>query len=278
MSDSGSGADAGDEPRRFAFGRNWVAFLERVDEQTIATARASMVELLGRDDLSGHNFLDAGSGSGLFSLAAHQLGAGVISFDLDLDSVACTRELKRRFGGDDADWSIHEGSVLDGDFLRQLGTFDVVYSWGVLHHAGRLWDALETVAGMVEPGGLLCVAIYNDQGFASRAWRRIKRLYNTLPAVLRPMILWTAALRIWGPTMIRDVLRGQPRRTWIDYPDVNRGMSPWRDLVDWVGGYPFEVATPERVIEFAANLGFDLVTLKDCGRGRGCNEFVFRSR
>src|SRR5947207_225340 len=110
------------------------------------------------------------------------MGADVVySFDVDPASVACTREMKHRFAPAALGWTIELADVLDTAYLRRLGTFDVVYSWGVLHHTGAMWRALENISGLVTPGGLLTVAIYNDQGFRSRLWRRIKRLYNRLP-------------------------------------------------------------------------------------------------
>ena len=77
--------------------------------------------MLGAGTLSGVSFLDIGSGSGLFSLAARRLGARVHSFDYDPQSVACTRELKRRFCAGDAHWTIEMGDVLDADYLESAG-------------------------------------------------------------------------------------------------------------------------------------------------------------
>jgi 2-polyprenyl-6-hydroxyphenyl methylase/3-demethylubiquinone-9 3-methyltransferase len=128
--------------RRFEFGANWLRFLELLDDRRVELAEDSLRSMLGVADLRGRSFLDAGSGSGLFSLAAHRLGARVHSFDYDPQSVACTREVKRRYAEGDPAWSIEEGSVLDPAYLARLGTFDVVYSWGVLHHTGARWDAL----------------------------------------------------------------------------------------------------------------------------------------
>jgi 2-polyprenyl-6-hydroxyphenyl methylase/3-demethylubiquinone-9 3-methyltransferase len=51
-------------------------------------------------------------------------------------------------------------------------------------------------------------------------------------------------------------------------------MSRWHDLVDWVGGYPFEVAAPEFVFDFYRERGFSLIQMKTCGGGLGCNQFV----
>src|SRR5687767_6535584 len=126
---------------RFAFGRNWSEFAEHVDAARIESAIGSLRAMLGRERLDGISFLDAGCGSGLFSLAARELGATVSSFDFDPDSVATTSRLRDVFRRDDPGWTVQQGSVLDRTFLERLGTFDVVYSWGVLHHTGQMWDA-----------------------------------------------------------------------------------------------------------------------------------------
>ena len=260
--------------QRFEFGRNWRKFLDELSEERIRNAESSLQEMLGVKSLMGSRFLDVGSGSGLFSLAARRLGASVQSFDYDPHSVACTTELKRRYFEQDQHWRIDEGSILDERYVRTLGTFNIVYSWGVLHHTGRMWQALEHAASLVAKDGYLFIAIYNDQGGASRRWLRVKRLYNWLPHRAKCAVLWPSCVRLLGPTIFRDLLSGNPFRTWFSYKQ-QRGMSPWRDIVDWVGGYPFEVATPESIFDFFSAKGFVLKKLKTCGGGHGCNEFVF---
>jgi 2-polyprenyl-3-methyl-5-hydroxy-6-metoxy-1,4-benzoquinol methylase len=259
---------------RFEFGENWARFLEHLDESRILGAEKSLCAMLGVENLEGRTFLDAGSGSGLFSLAAYRLGARVHSFDFDPQSFACTRKLRDQYGSAAREWKVEQASVLDRGYLGSLGQFDVVYSWGVLHHTGSMWDALGNVAPLVKPGGLLFVAIYNDQGTRSRRWTTVKRIYNKTPRPLRWAVLWPTLLVSLGPRMLKDLLVLRPFRQWREY-GRDRGMSPWRDHVDWVGGYPFEVAKPEQIFEFYRDRGFEMTNLETAGGTVGCNQFVF---
>lgn len=258
---------------RFGFGANWQAFINRLDSDRVAEAEASLKSMLGITSLAGLRFLDVGSGSGLFSLAAYRLGAEVYSFDYDPNSVACTKLLRDQQCESTRRWTVEEGSVLNGDYLERMGRFDIVYSWGVLHHTGSMWQAIENATRLVAPDGRLFIAIYNDQGRASKRWLRVKQAYNHLSPSLRWLVLWPVFLRLWGPTTLRDLLSGKPGRTWREFKR-QRGMDPWRDVVDWVGGYPFEVATPEAIFDFCRDRGFRLDRLKTCAGGLGCNEFV----
>lgn len=262
---------------RFEFGKNWTSFLRVLDEERIVRAERSLQRMLDTKRLDGKSLLDAGSGSGLFSLAARRLGAKIHSFDYDLQSVACTQELKRRFFPDDTDWTIEQGSVLDEDYLNSLPKFDVVYAWGVLHHTGAMWQAIENILNVVKDNGLLCVSIYNDQGWASRRWASVKRIYNRSPKPIRfLMVLAIGALIEVRGFLIRliQLQNPLPFKKWATKKQ-ERGMSVWYDLVDWVGGYPFEVAKPDEIFEFCRDRGFTLLRMTTQGRSSSCNEFVF---
>jgi 2-polyprenyl-3-methyl-5-hydroxy-6-metoxy-1,4-benzoquinol methylase len=267
---------------RFAFGENWQAFLAEIDEERIQLAMESIRKLFKGTDLSGKRLIDVGSGSGLMSLAARKLGMEVLSFDYDHESVACTRVLKEKYFPNDKGWTIHQGSVLDKDFISRLGTFDYVYSWGVLHHTGDLWHALDNVVILVAEGGYVALALYNDQGVWSKLWSVIKRIYNKLPSGLRTPF----AVLVMAPRELKimaiPLLRGRFKfigELWSAYPiRSGRGMSRWRDMVDWVGGYPFEVSKPEQIFYFLRARHFHLIELATCGGELGCNEYVFQKK
>ena len=258
----------------FAFGENWTRFLASLSDQQIEQATRAVSALVARD-LRAKTFVDVGSGSGLSSLAARRLGARVYSFDYDAQSVACTQELRRRFFPGDEAWTVAQGSVLDEQYLSTLGQFDVVYSWGVLHHTGQMWVAIENAARLVRAGGLFIIGIYNFRGGrrGTATWTRLKRWYCKAPRWQQAG--WESAYLAWDLVSIAAVGRN-PLRKIREYHS-GRGMSWRHDAIDWLGGYPYEAATPGQILEFVSRKFNFVLTRQNIDLQLGVSEFVFES-
>ena len=262
--------------KRFPFGKNWTRFLETLSGNRIEYAERATVEMLGMLDLRAKTFLDIGSGSGLFSLVAHRLGAAVHSFDYDPLSVACTRRLRDLYAGHERRWKVERGSALDPSYMESLGQFDVVYSWGVLHHTGDLWTSLEYAASRVRAKGFILLAIYNDEGWKSRLWLLIKRVYCSGLAG-RFGVVSTVFPYFFLRLLIRSYM--SKRNLFANY-HVNRGMSlmfDWHDWHDWCGGLPYEVASVEEIFQFLSAKDFILRNIRTTN-GLGNNQFLFQAR
>ena len=158
--------------------------------------------------------------------------------------------------------------------MNSLGKFDIVYSWGVLHHTGFMWEAIDNTIDRVKEKGICFIAIYNDQGVRSKRWKKIKKTYCSGLAgrllVKTIFIPW-----FFFRTILNEVVKGRNPFTVFKRYRKNRGMSVYHDWIDWLGGYPFEVATPAAVFDYFRKKGFTLVRLKTT-LGLGCNEFVFK--
>lgn len=265
----------------FSFGRNWKHFLKRcLTPERIEIATAQTREALGLDTLRGLTFLDIGCGSGLFSYAAHSLNAErVTSFDIDPDSVRCCLEMRARAGNPE-NWTVFDGSILDTELLQQLPQADIVYSWGVLHHTGDMWQAIRNAAKLVKPGGRFLIAIYNNLEYdtltglrGSRGWLKLKRFYNNSGGLIRRCMECTMASK----DILKFLITLNNPFTAIRRYEEQRGMSWWHDIVDWLGGYPYEFASVSEVFNFChREFGMELQWLQT-NSSIGCNEFVFEN-
>jgi SAM-dependent methyltransferase len=261
---------------RFSFGANWSDYANRITDARIAEAEESLVQLLGHQRLDGLRFLDIGCGSGLFSLAARRLGARVHSFDFDHDSVACSRHIRDTFWPSDSGWTIEQGSVLDRRYLDGLGQFDVVYAWGVLHHTGDMWTAIDNASQRVAPGGSLVIALYRRTRTCA-FWTAEKRFYASASPITQ------AAIRIpyQATYLLRIALSGKNPASFVRNYSCDRGMTFRNDTHDWLGGYPYESTTPDEVIPFLTARGFKIERSPTLDAGWGffgthCDEYLFK--
>ena len=267
----------------FTFGKNWRLFARRyLNQERIDAAKRSLIGFCdGQNLIDGKTFVDVGCGSGLFSLAAYQLGASrILSFDNDMDSVECCKYLREK-EGNPINWRIIQGSILDEDFVSKLEEHDFVYSWGVLHHTGNMREAIKNTLKLVAHKGLLYLAIYNkadtfgiysDGRFGhSRFWVKEKKLYSRLPMPLQDMIDYTVMSILVLLCLL--TLRNPIKK--IRSHEELRGMA-WRtEIKDWLGGYPYEYASIDEIFNFVHKLGFSLENLKS-NNGLKNNEYLFK--
>jgi 2-polyprenyl-6-hydroxyphenyl methylase/3-demethylubiquinone-9 3-methyltransferase len=224
-------------------------------------------------DVQGCSFLDIGCGSGLHSAAALALGASKVrAVDYDPDSVATTRAVLERFAPG-LDWTVERADALD---LKTLPTetFDIVYSWGVLHHTGDMWKGISNAAALVAPGGRLVLALYLRTPLCG-AWKVEKRIYSS-QRWLRPAI---KGIYVGAYMVAKQIRTGGVRKYISDYKK-SRGMNFLTDVDDWLGGYPYESVIPSELHSRMKEAGFRFDTEFNIRSGRGvfgagCGEWRF---
>lgn len=259
---------------RFEFGANWADFVEKhFSQERVDISRRHLLDFLGRDSLDGLRVLDIGCGSGLHSLAAWQSGAAhILSFDFDQKSVETTRAL-HQLANQPSEWRILQGSVLDTEFMDTLPQADLVYSWGVLHHTGDVWNAIRLSREKVAPGGLMYLALYSADMQTDpppEYWLDVKRRYVAARPLRRRMMeaafLWRFRLqnRPWRlPELIRHARHYKK----------SRGMNYMTDVRDWLGGWPMEFCYDADVVKFVTeDESFKLEKMKT---GEANTEFLF---
>ncbi len=255
--------------RRFAFGRNWQSFsrsaltLEKINQ-----AKEDFLKLVCDIDFKGKTFLDIGFGQGLTLMIAQNIGAQPVGLDIDRDNISALDSTAKFFHTQELPKTII-GSILDDAVVSTLQGykgFDIVHSWGVLHHTGDMAKAVQNAAAMVKSNGFFILAIYNKH-WTSPLWLFIKWLYNVLPAFLQRIsilffypIIYAAKWMVTGQN---------PKRQ-------ERGMDFYHDVVDWVGGYPYEYESAGGTIQRLEPMGFECVKSVPAGVPTGCNQFIFR--
>ncbi len=262
----------------FAFGRNWADYSKNIGDKEIKEAKDELARLLATDSLQGKTFLDIGCGSGIHSLSALLMGAAVVhAIDFDPDSVRTTCSVLETHWDED-NYKVEQMNIFDTDTER-LPQFDVVYSWGVLHHTGDMWAAIEKAASLTKAEGVLAIAIYRKTPLCG-FWKKEKWLFTNGGPLIRGVLTATYMLM----KVFRDIIRlKNPFRKILHYREGTRGMRWKSDVIDWLGGYPYESASLDEIRHYLGSLGFALnrsfKTKAEWGVfGSGCAEYLFQRK
>jgi len=266
------------DKKHFAFGENWDLYSRQIDSRHIENSKKDFIGLTHLDCLEGMKVLDIGSGSGIHSLSMMLLGCkNLVSLDYDFDSVSTT---KRVLSG-----KIFKGDyqVIQADILKHIPeldghTFDLVYSWGVLHHTGDMMKGIDESVRYVKPGGLIALALYRKTLFCS-FWKIEKFIYSKSPKLLQRVVQKSYELVFALHTYLKT---GQTFGSYKHDYLQKRGMEFSRDVHDWLGGYPYESIDPKYLIQYMQLMGFSLVNSNIAKKqigilGSGCDEFLFKN-
>jgi SAM-dependent methyltransferase len=257
---------------QFDFGKNWKNYSEyALSDVKIENARQHFNCLFENIDLKNKTFLDIGFGQGLSLLIATERSAKTMGCDINPLCKEVLEHNKTKFNTPPEEIPVIVGSILDNsivDKLLKLNNgllFDIVHSWGVLHHTGNMWKAIDTAKELVNKDGILVLAIYNKH-FSSKLWLKIKKLYNNSSRMIKAILLTFYLPLIF----LRYLLIFQnPLK-------LPRGMSLYYDAIDWLGGYPYEYASVGEISDYMSKDGFTKVKIVRTKGFTGCNEFIFR--
>lgn len=258
---------------RYGFGQNWSEFIERhLSEKIVQDSIDHMKKFMRRESLNGLRVLDIGCGSGIHSLAMKKMGAAeIVAFDYDENSVATSKKVREWSGLSDG-WRIEQGSVLDEEYVKSLGNFDLVYSWGVLHHTGSMWQAIKNAGIPLKEDGEFYIALYSSDLYVSPSpeeWVRIKKEYNFAGPIKKRIM---EIQQVYNHVIVPERSAG---KSWLEAIKSygTRGMTVWTDAKDWLGGYPMEFASLAETRDFCKReFGLDLVNIL---YGEGCCEYFF---
>lgn len=132
---------------------------------------------------AGKEVLDAGCGNGRWSYAFSKLGAKVTA--VDINAIAL-EETKKNLSGSSIQHEFYQSPLEILSSNLPAKKFDVVFSWGVLHHCQSFNKALQQLFGYVKEGGVLYLYLYGRESISYADdidYFKQRVIYNSLPTI-----------------------------------------------------------------------------------------------
>lgn len=259
------------DAHHFSFGQNWLEYNQNwLTEEKLNQAKEHFDKLCGGIDFTNKKFLDVGFGQGLTLFLASQKQAQCQGIDIDPKNITAFEVAKKKLGSVEknlAPIQVQVASILDAQFVTQNHeAFDIVYAWGSLHHTGQMYPALKNCLSLLKPGGYFVCAIYNRH-WSSGTWHWIKKNYNRSPHWLKKLAIGL---------LIPPIFLAKWLVTFKNPLKMKRGMSFYYDVIDWVGGYPYEYASAEEMFAFFKKNSLKKIRWQKANVPTGCHEYVFQ--
>jgi len=257
--------------KKFSFGKNWQNFNKNITNKNINNSIKYFKNFTKFVNLKNKTFIDVGCGSGINSLLAIKLNAKkVLSIDIDENSVSACKLLRKKYKISNKNWIIKQVSILDTSKIKKLGKFDFIYSWGVLHHTGDMNKAFDNLFLLAKKKSYIYVSIYNKY-LTSNTWKIIKYFYassnNFIKKIMEKIYI---TIYYIGLNLNKYSIK-EYKKSFV----LKRGMSFRHDIIDWLGGYPYEYLSFEDLSAIFFKKGYSILSFKK-SNGVGCNEIFVK--
>lgn len=226
----------------------WTQHLPKIEKQI-----EFLNKLIGRDNIENKIVLDAGCGTGIAAISFKKLGANkVIGIDISKKSLLTAKKLAEEAGV--------KLKFITGDLLNLplKGNFDIIHSFGALHHTGDTKGAFANLINLLGENGQFYLALY---------WRtRLTFLHQFIRKILR--LLPESA---WEPIskFITKFMVGKKK--------TQRGFDGYGEALDWLCVPHRDHYRPEEIKKWFKeyNMQSELL-VKQTGRFKSTSNFVIR--
>ena len=215
------------------------------------------------EGVKGKKVLDAGSGSGMVSIAFAVMGASVTGVDITSKCIENGRKRAKAFGV--------ECRFVQSDLtmLDLHEDFDIIYSWGVLHHTADAKASFFRLVEHLRPGGEIIIAVYLRTAFSS-FWNFSRVFYQSSPGFAKTAFRRSASVLLNGYDAVRKALMKKERY-------MLRGTSNEELVNDWFGVPHRTFHTYTEVYEWFREKGLDYRLVNPAtGRFKSTSNFVVR--